>query len=68
MDIRELRKHLNLTQPEFGKLLGMGQGRVSELETGKRVPTKQMKRHLIAVETVRLLGGVDILTARIKGE
>jgi transcriptional regulator with XRE-family HTH domain len=37
---RQARQELGLTQVQLGKIMGRGQSFVSELESGKRTPTK----------------------------
>ena len=41
--IRELRKEKNLTQPELGKIIGMGKTTVSMYETGNSTPGDDIK-------------------------
>jgi len=47
MNVKELRKKLNLTQKEFGLLLGFKnpQVRISELENGKQKGSNQLIRY-----------------------
>ena len=39
--IKELRKHLNLTQDDFGARIGIKKSAVSQLESGKNAPSPQ---------------------------
>ena len=40
--IKKIRTHLNLTQPEFGKKLGVTAAAISKIETGVREPSNQI--------------------------
>lgn len=39
--IKELRRHLNLTQEEFGAKIGIKKSAISQLESGKSTPSAQ---------------------------
>lgn len=39
--IRQLREHLNKSQGAFAKLLGITQGRLSQIESGESMPTSE---------------------------
>ena len=39
--IKELRKHLNLTQTEFGDKIGLKQNTVGQMESGSRSVTER---------------------------
>ena len=44
--IQRLRKHLQLSQAEFGKRMGVRQATVSDWETGKQTPSPMARRLL----------------------
>ena len=46
MDIRVIRAHLRLTQNHLGKILGLDQRRVSEIESGDRELTEIERRRI----------------------
>ena len=50
---KELRKNLNMSQEEFGKLLGLSKSGVSDIESGRRNVTEQ---HLIMLKNSKDLG------------
>ena len=50
---KELRKKLNMSQEEFGKLLGLSKSGVSDIESGRRNVTEQ---HLIMLKNSKGLG------------
>lgn len=53
-DIKKIRKHLKLTQQEFGVMLGFSEGgakvRISELENGKMPLSKKTRKILEIME------------------
>ena len=51
--IRQLRKALDMTMEEFGKLIGISKSGVSEIEQGRRNVTEQ---HLIMLSNVTFKG------------
>ena len=52
MKIKEAREKIGMTQAQFGKLMGMSQSRISEIEHNAnfRIETFQHKIHLIGIE------------------
>jgi len=44
--LKRLRKHIGLNQTQFGNIIGKDQKDVSELERGKRGPTKTLVKYL----------------------
>ena len=50
--IKELRKSLDKSQEEFGKILGLSKSGVSEIEAGRRNVTEQ---HIIMLKLIKLL-------------
>lgn len=49
--IRRLRKHLGLSQAEFGDRMGIRQATVSDWETGKQTPSPMARRLLDQLST-----------------
>lgn len=63
-NVKEMRRKLHLTQKEMAEKIGISQGNLSGLESGKFEPssTVLMKfAHFFNVEMEKLMGGVVIL-------
>lgn len=64
-ELRKLRRARGLTQQELGKLAGVTQHTVSELENGKQEPHPSTIRKLasaLGVSTVRLIEGPELFS------
>lgn len=46
--IKQVRKHFNLSQSEFGEQLGVGRDAISSYELGRVIPTALFINHLCA--------------------
>lgn len=69
--IKQLRKEKNLTQPELGKIIGMGKTTISMYETGNSTPGDDIKLKMAEYFNVSmdyLMGVSDIRTPIVKND
>jgi len=54
--IKQLRTEKNLTQEEFGKIFGIVKSTVSMYESNKSTPDDELKKKLLIILTLLLIG------------
>lgn len=55
--IIQIRAHLNLTQEDLGKIVGVSFSTINRWENGKTIPSR---KHLCVLENICLENGIDL--------